>query len=73
MLKPETVISDSKDSTIQILVVSSRGTWVKSESTSNDAIKQCELWQVISLANSDELLSVYSKKNLAQPYVTINS
>ena len=42
LLSPDTAISDLNNSLIQILIVSSRGTLVKNESTSNDAIKQFE-------------------------------
>ena len=42
LLSPDTVISDLNNSSIQILIVSSRETLVKIESTSNDAIKQFE-------------------------------
>ena len=60
LLGPDTVISDLSSSSIQILIVSSRGTLVKSESTSNYAIKHFEFWLIMSLANSNEVLSVYS-------------
>ena len=42
LLSPHTVISDLNNLSIQILIVSSSGTFVKSESTSNDAMKQPE-------------------------------
>ena len=50
-LSPDTVISDLNNSSIQNLIASSRGTLVKSESTSYDAIKQFESSLNISLAN----------------------
>ena len=74
-LSPDTVISDLNNWSIQILIVSSRGTFVKSESTSNHAIKQFQFWLIMFLANSNESLSVNSfivkhlskgTKNLAQ-------
>ena len=76
LLGPETVISDWNNSSIQMLIVSWWETLLKSESTSYDAIKQLELWLVMSIENSNESLSVYSfivkhlskgTKNLAQP------
>ena len=82
LLKPETVISNLNNSSKQILQVSSKGKLVKSEFTSDDAIKQFGLWLVMSLTNSNESLSVYSlivkhlskgTKNLAQTLNCINS
>ena len=80
LLSPETVISDLNNSLIQILIVSSRGALVKSESTSNYTIKHFEFWLIKSLANLNESLIVYSfiikhlskgTKNLAQPEVSV--
>ena len=51
LLSQETVISDLGSWSIQFLIVSSRGRLVKSESTSIDAIKQFELWLLMSLPN----------------------
>ena len=82
LLKPETVISNLNNSSKQILQVSSKGRLVESEFTSDDAIKQFGLWLVMSLANSNKSLSVYSlivkhlskwTKNLAQTLNCINS
>ena len=39
---PDTVISEINDSLRRILIVSTRGAFVKSESASNDVIKQPE-------------------------------
>ena len=80
LLSPETVISDLNNSLIQILIVSSRGALVKSESTSNYTINYFEFWLIKSLANLNESLIVYSfiikhlskgTKNLAQPEVSV--
>ena len=43
LLRLETVVSGWNNSALQILIISSRETLVKSESTSTDAIKQFEL------------------------------
>ena len=44
LLSPDTVISDLNNWSIQILIASSKGTFVKSDSRSNDAIKQFDFW-----------------------------